>query len=48
VAVAIMTATDGNVTVVVTAIAPGNDTGQRAAVYSRADDVINSVEWNAQ
>jgi hypothetical protein len=48
VAVAIMAATDGNVTVVVTAIAPGNDTGQRAAVYSRADDVINSVEWNAQ
>jgi ribosomal protein L32 len=46
VAVAIMAATDSRVTVVTTVIAPGNNTGQRAAVYARADDVINSVQWS--
>ncbi len=48
VAVAIMAATNGRITVVATTIAPGNDIGQRAAVYTRADDVINSVQWNVR
>lgn len=48
VAIAIMAATDGNVTIVATAIAPGNDAGQRAAVYGRADDLIDSVQWRGQ
>ena len=48
VSVAVMAAGDGRVSIVVTAVAPGNNPGDKAAVYQRADDIIDSIEWAGQ
>jgi hypothetical protein len=48
VAIAIMAAEHGNVTVAATVLAPGEDLQGKAAVYQRADDVINSVQWGTR
>jgi ribosomal protein L32 len=45
VAIAAQAASDGHVTIVATVIAPGDNDKDRHAVYQRADDVINSIQW---
>ncbi len=45
---AVMAAADGDVTVVVTAVAPADNQDQRAAAYQGADDVIDSIQWQGQ
>jgi hypothetical protein len=47
VAIAIMAATDGNVTILVTVTAPANASDQKQLVYGQADDIINSVQWRS-
>ncbi len=44
--VAIVAAGNGRVSIVATVVAPGNDSGDRQAVYARADDIINSIQWS--
>jgi hypothetical protein len=46
VSIALMAAGDGRVSIVATVIAPADDRRARAAVYAKADDVINSIEWS--
>jgi hypothetical protein len=41
-----MAAGDGRVSIAVTVIAQADDRRVRAAVYEKADDVINSIEWS--
>ena len=48
VSVAVMASGDGRVSIVVTAVAPGNNPGDKAAVYQRADDIIDSIQWAGQ
>jgi ribosomal protein L32 len=46
VSVAILAASTGGVSISATVIAPGNDAGDKAAVYQRADDIINSIQFS--
>jgi hypothetical protein len=48
VSIAVMAAGNGRVSVVVTVIAPGNNVNDKAAVYQRADDIIDSIQWAGQ
>jgi hypothetical protein len=48
VSIAIMAATDGNVSVAVTVVAPGDNPNDKQAVFQRADDVIDSIQWSGQ
>ncbi len=47
VTVAVMAAAASGITVAVTVVAPGDDAGQRSAVYQSADDIIESIQWPA-
>jgi hypothetical protein len=44
-AIAVMASGDGRVSIVVTVITPGDNPQHQLAVYERADDIINSVQW---
>jgi ribosomal protein L32 len=45
IAIAIMAATDGRVTIAVTVTAPANNPDQKQRIFGRADDIVNSVQW---
>lgn len=45
---ALMAASDGHITIVVTAIAPSDNLDQKASAYQGADDIIDSIQWPGQ
>jgi hypothetical protein len=45
VSIATMAASGGGVTVSATVLTPGNDSHDQRAVFQRADDVINSIQF---
>jgi hypothetical protein len=46
VSAAIVAAGNGSISIAVTVIVPGNNAGDKAAVYQRADDIIDSIDWS--
>ena len=47
VSIAIMAAGNGHISLVATVIAPADNANDKAAVYQRADDILDSIQWTA-